>query len=170
MPHIADTFNISDGSENRKAIRVINDDIPSIAVSVWSQQGRSNDDDLFQADVIIHGNTASFVLNNFAPGNAIYVAGELVSEMDQGQNGNKYMNNEILADDISFVPSDRSNQAASQSQGRDNYQGQQNQGGYQQQQGGGQPNPNPSPNRGGGTGGGASGHQGPDNTPAPRSR
>lgn len=153
MPSVSDNFNVSDGSQSRDPIRVISQDAPSVAISVWSQQGRGGNADLFEADVIVHGSTAEYVLDNFAPGHPIFVSGELVSEIDD----NGYLSNEILADEISMLPTDRSGGAnqsgggASQ-QGRDNYQGQQGnaQGGQGGNRGG--PSPQPGPRRQGGGG------------------
>jgi len=183
MPSVSDNFNVSDGSQSRDPIRVISQDAPSVAVSVWAQQGRGGNADLFEADVIVHGSTAEYVLDNFAPGHPIFVSGELVSEIDD----NGYLSNEILADDISMLPTDRSGGAnqsgggASQ-QGRDNYQGQQGnaqggQGGHSPQpgprrQGGGGRNGNPQGgnSRQGGNRGGNRQGGGQGTAPAPRSR
>jgi len=132
MPTISDNFTVSD---HDNYIQVIDQSTPTIILSVWSQQGRSGDNDLFSADVFVHGRTAEWVIDNFQPGNPIHITGELVSEINHTDQGS-YLNNEILADDISFVPKDRSAQTAAQQNGRDQRQTQQGQG--QQNRGRGQ--------------------------------
>lgn len=182
MPQISDNFNISDGNSNRQAIRVISQDAPTIAVSIWSAQGRGGDADLFTADVIVHGSTAEWVMDNFVPGMPVFVSGELVSEIDHTDQGS-YLNNEILADEVSMVPQDRSNQTNANSRGRDNVQGS-GQRGNQQGQRGGAPQPQrqqsgnvqggnaPGQNQQSGQRGGnqQSGNPAPGNAPAPRDR
>jgi len=162
MPTISDNFNISDGSENRDPIRVLDQEIPTIALSVWSQQGRGGDHDLFNADVIVHGQPAQFVLDNFVAGNPISITGELVSEIDE----NGYLSNEIQADDVGYVPQDRAGQQSAQPQGRDNYNqqpNQPNQGGGPAPRGGSQGNTQQGGDRQGG-------NTGPGAAPAPRRR
>ena len=106
MPTITDTFTVSDGDQQRPAIRTIRQQDPLIiAVDVWTQQGTRGDKDydLLSASAIIAGSSAQAFLDNFSPGDPVQISGELVVEKTDGG----YLNTEIEKARWSFVPTGR---------------------------------------------------------------
>lgn len=167
MPTVADNFNISDPENaNGSPIEIIDQDSPTVAVSIWQKQGIGDDTPLLSGTAWFYGSSAEHILDNFMPGMPIYIRGDMTVEV--GDNG--YLEMNINDASFSYVPQDRSS-GQQQVQGRDT--AAQNPSGSAPSQPAprGQGRSQGGRNQGGGNQGGQNGNRGGrSSAPEPRSR